>query len=331
MVYVPLSTDALNKARTEQSSEKGDPVKGGSMEGSSAKDSPQAATMADAPCPIPRLDCGMFRTTDIRSWKNPEHVTIGEVPFKMPSSFPPTVLLGISKIDVNILRLKAEVRTVADDRAIINMSTWANTKHYLSGCSWLTILPDDPDIQSGRYNTAQDHHWSTSQKKTSRRITFARSYATPPKVVVWLDAIDSGPGRNARVTAWADQVTVDGFVIHLDTWLDSNLWSAGATWLAHSANRTDVRSGSFEVSDVRPPSAPRLTNRGRVAWGAPAMARPPRVFAAINMLDFQDGRSIRLKLETSEITTTGMSWNLDSWADSIFHQAGAVYVAFIDG
>jgi len=280
--------------------------------------------------PILRFDCGEFRTKDVRSWRNPEHATPGEARFKVPSCYPRTVLLGINEIDVNILRLKAEVRNVADDRATINMLTWADTRHHGSGCSWLSLPPDDPDIQSGRYDTSQDHPWSKSQTKTSRRITFAHPYDAPPKVAVWLDAVDSGPGRYARVTAWAGDIASDGFTIHLDTWHDSNLWSAGATWLAHSARRTDVRSGAFEIKDVRPSSAPRHKNRGRVSWGAPEMARSPRVFTALRMLDFQDGKNIRLTMNTSNVTTTGMSWSLDSWHDTVFYAAGAIFVAFDD-
>ncbi|EKM59120.1 uncharacterized protein PHACADRAFT_191433 [Phanerochaete carnosa HHB-10118-sp] len=274
------------------------------------------------------FDCGEFRTKNVRSWRNPEHVTPGEARFKVPTCYPRTMLLGFNELDVNILRLKAEVRSIADDRAIVNMVAWANTKHHGSGCSWLTLPEDDPDIQSGRYNTTEDHHWSRSQTKTSRRITFTHPYAAPPKVVVWLDAVDSGPGRNVRVTAWADAVTPDGFTIHLDTWHDSNLWSAGATWLAHSAERTDVRSGAFEIEDVRPWSAPRHNNCGRVSWGAPEVASPPRVFTALRMLDFQDGRNIRLSMSTSEVTTTGMTWHMNSWEDTIFYRAGAVFVTF---
>ncbi|EKM59121.1 uncharacterized protein PHACADRAFT_249355 [Phanerochaete carnosa HHB-10118-sp] len=233
-------------------------------------------------------------------------------------------------MDVNILRLKAEVRSVADDRAFVNMVTWADTKHCGSGCSWLSPPSNDPDIQSGRYSTTQDHDHSKSQKKTWHRVTFEHPYAAPPKVVVWLDSINSGPGHNVRVTAWADGVTSDGFTIHLDTWHDSNLWSAGATWLAHSAWRTDVRSGTFGIEDVRPSSAHRPKNHGRVSWGAPEMARPPRVFTALRMLDFRDGKFIRLSMNTSEVTTTGMTWHMDSWEDTIFYQAGAVFVAFND-
>lgn len=279
---------------------------------------------------ILRFDCGEFRTKDVRSWRNPEHVTVGEARFKVPSCYIRTVLLGINELDVNILRLKAEVRSIADDRAFVNLVTWADTEHYGSGCSWLSLPSHDLDVQSGRYNTTQDHPHSKPQKQTSHRITFERPYGAPPNVVVWLDAVDSGPGRNVRVTAWADAVTPDGFTIHLDTWFDSNLWSAGATWLAHSTWRTDVRSGIFEIEDVRPSSAHRPKNHGRVSWGAPEMARPPRVFTALRMLEFQDGKCTRLSMSTSEVTTTGMTWHMDSWEDTIFYQAGAVYVAFDD-
>lgn len=292
-----------------------------------------SVSVSDTSCPvepIPELDCG-----EVRFSGNPQHVIVGEVRFKVPSCYPRTVLLGITKIDVNILRLKAEVRSVADDRAIVNMSTWSskwtNTEHYGSACSWLSIPPNDIDIQSGRYHTKESRtSASQPQTKTSSRITFARPYAAPPKVAVWLNLVNSEAERNVRVTTWADNITSDGFTIHLDTWDDSKLWVAGATWLAHSAYRTDVRSGQFHTDDVRPGHAAYQVNRGRVSWGVPSMARPPRVFTALRFLDFQQGRNVRLTMETSEVTTTGMTWNLNSWSDTIFYQAGAVFVVFDD-
>ncbi|EKM59118.1 uncharacterized protein PHACADRAFT_205296 [Phanerochaete carnosa HHB-10118-sp] len=276
------------------------------------------------------FDCGEFRTKDVRSPRNPEHVTVGEIYFKLPSCYTRDVLLGFNELDVNILRLKAEVRSVADDCAIVNMTTWADTKHYGSGCSWLSLPTDDPDIQWGSYDTIMDRCDAKSQQQMSRRIFFARPYAVPPKVVVWLNAVDSGAGRNVRVTVWADGITSDGFTIHLDTWGDSSLCSAGATWLAHSTGRTDVRSGAFDIEDVRPSSASHHKNRGRVSWGVPEMARPPRVFTALRMLEFQNGKNIRLITSTSRVTTTGMTWHMDSRDDTVFYQAGAVFVAFDD-
>ncbi|GJE90148.1 H-type lectin domain-containing protein [Phanerochaete sordida] len=274
------------------------------------------------------FDNGEFRTMDVRSWEDPRPVTVGEARFKTPSCYTRAVLLGLSELDLDILRIRAEVRTIADDRAILNLTTWADTVHYLSGCSWLSLPLNDPDIQWGRYSTTEDRPPSPLQQKTSRRITFGRPYAAPPRVAVWLDSADSGPEKNVRVAAFADDVTREGFTVHLDAWGDSHLYSAGATWLAHSDGRQDMRSGAFEIEDVRPASAPCHQNRGRVSWGPPAMARPPRVFAALRMLDFGHGRHTRIRMKTEEITETGMTWSFESWADTVFYQAGAVFIAF---
>ncbi|GJE84073.1 H-type lectin domain-containing protein [Phanerochaete sordida] len=274
------------------------------------------------------FDHGGFRAKDVRSNDDRGHVVIGEARFKTPSCYTRAVLLGLTELDLNILRIKAEVRSVADDRAMVNLTTWADTTHYGSGCSWLSLPLDDDDIQWGRYHTTEPHPTSPPEQKTSRRITFERPYAAPPRVAVWLDAVDSGgAGRVARVKVYADTVSCEGFALHLDAWHDSQLRSAGATWLAHSAGRTDVRSGAFEIKDIRPASAPRHRNRGRVSWGPPAMACPPRVFTALCMLDFNTSKNIRLVMSTDEVTTTGMCWTLQSWDDTVLYQAGAVFIA----
>ncbi|EKM50882.1 uncharacterized protein PHACADRAFT_262761 [Phanerochaete carnosa HHB-10118-sp] len=278
--------------------------------------------------PIPWLDCGKFSTNDVRLWSEPEPLTVGEVRFKVPSCYPRAVLLGLSNICMNNVRIRAEVRSIADDRAIVNMVAWGDTTHWETACSWLSIPLDDPDIQYGTYSNKEDRSDAQSQQLTSRQIAFARPYASPPKVVAWLNAVDCGAGRNAQVSVYADAVASDGFTIH--TWSDSLPFSAGASWIAYSAGRTDVRSGTFEIKDVRPPDMPRHKNRGRVSWGAPRMAKPPRVFTALRMFHFDGGKIVRLASSQSEITTTGMTWNMDSWDETIFYQAGQVFVAFDD-
>ncbi|GJE84074.1 H-type lectin domain-containing protein [Phanerochaete sordida] len=278
---------------------------------------------------IPPMDCGEFRTKWVRSW-HPEIVTIGELRFKSPSCYPRAVLLGLNELDIDLLRLRTELCSVADDRAFVNMTVWPEVQHFGSGCSWLSIPPSDRDFQFGSYNTGEDRPSDTSQQSTSRRITFERRYIVQPKVTVWLTAVNCGPDKNPRVRVWADDITREGFTIHVDTWGDTDLWSAGASWLAHSGVRTDVRSGTFQIQDVRLSGTPDSKTRGRVSWGAPRMEKPPRVFAALNMLEFEAGKYCRLSLYTSDVTTTGMSWNLDTWLDTVCYQAGGTFFAFDD-
>jgi hypothetical protein len=49
---------------------------------------------------------------------------------------------------------------------------------------------------------------------------------------------------------------------------------------------------------------------------------------AINSLDYACGRNLRLRLSTSSVTNTGLTWHLQSWWDSIMYSAGASFFAW---
>lgn len=276
------------------------------------------------------FDCGRFVTDELRSSEAPEAITNGTVTvrFRVPCAFTRTVLVGLSYIDVHDLRLAAHVPEIAEDRARIDMVTWSSTLHYASGASWLSLPMHDPDIQFGQFRTDDDHHWSRPKQETIRRITFARTYSAPPKVAVWLCGAHCVTDTHVKV--WASDITSAGFTLHLDTRGSSKLYYAGAVWLAHSAGRTDVRSGMFGTQDASTRHDGKQKKGGVVSWKSPQMARPPRVFVAFNMLDIARGRNVRIRTTTDQITETGMMWNIESWGDTIIHHAGATYVAFHD-
>lgn len=107
------------------------------------------------------------------------------------------------------------------------------------------------------------------------------------------------------------------------------IWSGGAPWLAYSANRTNIRSGTFGTSDIRAWNQPCLgDNSAHVAFGEGSFSKTPHVFAALKLLDIERGRNIRVKLRTSNVSTSGMPWHLGSWGDTIQYSVGASYIAF---
>ncbi|PSS28493.1 hypothetical protein PHLCEN_2v2974 [Hermanssonia centrifuga] len=277
------------------------------------------------------LETGSFNTMSIRSCDRPAHENVGTVSFALQRPSPPTLLLGLNWFDIGPgvkLRLLCKVPDVGKTSARVNLQSWGDTTHYSSGCSWLTAPGGDSDFQSGQFSTADDHDSSKPQALTSRKITFAKSYSAPPKVVVWLDSIDVDHECNPRVIVFADNIKADGFTIHVDTWGGSRLYLGGATWAAYSASRTDIRSGSYNITDVRSSDKPQLLNAGQVAFGGATFSKPPNVFMALNSIDVGPGTNARIRLSASDITTSGMTWHLDAWSDTILYSAGASYIAF---
>jgi hypothetical protein len=282
--------------------------------------------------PVPRTTAstGTANTLAVRSWEQPAQSNEMIIPFDVPSTSPPSILVGLNWLDVGNnanLRVKTDVEDVANDQMRLNIRSWADTVQYSAGCAWLRVPSDDPDLQFGHFRTDEGKEGSTEPLlKASRKITFETRYDIPPAVVVWLNALDVGNETNCRVSVYATDVRRDGFALHVDTWADTKLYMAGATWMAYTSSRSDIASGTFNTNDIRSSDRPQPENSASVTFDA-SFEAPPRVFMALNNLDIDRSANARVRLSTEDVGPTGMSWHIDSWSDTKLYGAGASYIA----
>lgn len=143
----------------------------------------------------------------------------------------------------------------------------------------------------------------------------------------WLNELDVANKRNARVRAYVADVDTKGFTVHIDTWADTTLYSAGVTWIAYPAGKAGIVSGTFGTGDVRPWYQPRANTSATIAFPSGGFTAPPRVLVALTALDVDRRANLRIVSSANNITTSGMTWHLDSWADTILYSAGAAYIA----
>lgn len=273
---------------------------------------------------------GTFHTKELRSWKQVRAKTSKVVSFTHAYSTIPSLLLGLTAVDVGNganVRVKSYTSKIQLDRFEVNLDSWEETTLYGAGCAWLEIEADDKDFQFGSYHTIEDHPWTRPQIHNTRKITFKRAFATAPHVVVWLSCIDLSSGKNWRIKTFATDVSAKGFTIHIDTWADSVLYTAVASWLAYPVDRAGVTSGSFTTLDIRSWAQPQLYNSGHEAFKSGVFEKPPKMFLALNSLDMGRGRNMRLSVKADNVSATGMTWHLDSWEDSVLYSAGASYIA----
>lgn len=228
---------------------------------------------------------------------------------------------------MHIPRVRCNLLSLTAHNAEIDIESWEDTKLYSAGCSWLSIPQENLDLQCGRFDTLEDRSITKPQKLTTRRITFERPYYALPKVVVWLEAL-STPKHNCRIRVKAEHVDISGFTLHVEAWADTDILCATAAWFAHSADREDVCSGTFNTLDVRSWTQPRLQTSSYTPFGGRRFSKKPRVFSALNTLDVDKGRNLRIRLHTSDLTMNGMTWHLDGWSDTTVYSAGASYIAF---
>jgi len=237
--------------------------------------------------------------------------------------------IGLNMLNVgntSFVRIHSHASNVKNDRFNINVNTWADTKLYEGGCTWLEIGENNTDFQFGTFNTLEDYSWDDPQTHHTRLITFPRPYSAPPRMVVWLTVLEMRNTSDWRVKTYETNVTKTGFTIHIESLGDSVLNFGTATWVAYPADRPGISSGRCSTLDTRPPDHPQLYNCGYVNFGN-IFAAPPRVLLAINSLEISSKNCLRLKTNASNISATGMIWHIDSWDDTILYSAGASYIA----
>lgn len=290
------------------------------------------AMCAYTPCHLGsgNLDTGEFHTMEVRPWDSPQLLNSKPVVFSPPFSSPPSIALGLTMLDTKNdanVRVAATADNVISTGFKVSLNAWADTTLYSAGCIWLKVANDDPDYLTGVFNTQEDHPWNAPQANTTRRINFSRPYAAPPHVVVWLHALDMDRGANVRVRAHVSGVDAAGFTLHIDSWADSILYSAGATWIAFPTGKPGVVSGVYNTQDVRPWNQPTLSTSGTVSFPAGAFQSAPRVLSGLSSLDVTKDANLRIKASVAEIAASGFRWNLDAWADTVLFSAGANYIA----
>lgn len=273
----------------------------------------------------PARNNGSFHARQVK-----HHTVVAEVAKWQVFSFNDTtrahcVALGISSIHVDTgsnLRVRACAEVDEGQRIFsITLQSWFTTNLKEAGCCCMEIATNSPDYQHGTFNTMDDHPWTEPQPKTSRRITFKRAYAAPPKVVVWFNSMDISSDGGWRVHTYATEVTETGFTINIDTWDDSKISSCGATWIAHPADMPEVSSG-----ELPPRGHSSHENSGYVTFDSMGFQVPPRVLIGINKLDFDHAQKLRISAGAPEIMKERMRWHISTW-DNI-GSAAASYIAF---
>ncbi|KAL8342348.1 hypothetical protein RB601_005013 [Gaeumannomyces tritici] len=228
-------------------------------------------------------------TMEVRAWDEPAKTASKRQIFSQELDTPPKLAVGLNWLDVanaTNIRVHAYAGKLSKASADVHIDTWHDTTLYSAGCTWFTASQSrDPDFQVGEFSTQDDHTWDKPQPNTSRRINFERPYHAPPKVVVWLNQLDMAHDKNWRVKATATGVDAKGFTLHLDTWSNTTLYAAKAAWIAWPTR----------------PAWP------AASFPAGAFRDTPKVLIALNSLDIDCGKNLRLKLSANSVSKDGMT------------------------
>ncbi|KAI5927880.1 hypothetical protein F4810DRAFT_161261 [Camillea tinctor] len=93
-------------------------------------------------------------------------------------------------------------------------------------------VQDGIRFETGMWNTADVRPWERHQEKTSGRINFPKEFKYPPRVMVSMTSADVSKEHNFRVAVYPTNIDQWGFTVNADSWSDTQLWSAGVSWMA---------------------------------------------------------------------------------------------------
>ncbi|KAL8651003.1 MAG: hypothetical protein Q9210_003496 [Variospora velana] len=247
--------------------------------------------------PPDSLDAGQFNTLELRPWNKP---TLSNKQTKLFSKQYPTaprVPLGLTSIDIgheHNIRITAAATDITRDKFTCCLDAWADTVLYSASLTYLEAGPGFEYLRTGTF--------STTETWTKIRTGASRSYAT--------------------------DIDTKGFTVHIDSWDITIMYQAGMNCLAYPANQTNVASGAFSTDDIQPAHKHQLENTATVKFDA-SFAKTPKIAMALSGFDFGCKKNLRLRLSTSAVTPTGVTWHLQAWEDSIMYRASASYFAWI--
>lgn len=158
---------------------------------------------------------------------------------KFPHSFEEDaqVTCWLNRIDMKggetNYRVRAYATNVTRDGFTAHIDTWGDSIMNGAAMCWIAFPKNKPYVQSGSFGTGDVRSWSNPKPKNSARVGFEDGvFKKAPTVLVALNALDMAGNSDLRISVDADDVTEEGFRWHLDTWDDSTLYSAGASWIA---------------------------------------------------------------------------------------------------
>ncbi|EUC66905.1 H-type lectin domain protein, partial [Rhizoctonia solani AG-3 Rhs1AP] len=252
------------------------------------------------------------------------------------TNFPATdIPIGINMLNIYNNcnpRIRAYIDNVSQadnnyDRFIgqINLDAWGDTQLYAAGCTWLDASKHSLDFQFGRFSGGEIKGTRAIVNK-SIHLQFTRPYQVPPKVIIWLTALESDCNHNTRFNATAENITVNGFTLQVGTWWDTTIYKATTvSWIAVPSDNPIMTAGQLATAQIKALSGVQK----QVAFDQ-SFKRILRVMVAFNKLDIGNSADMRLVAYPKDITAQGMTLVINTWADTTIHCCGVGWIAIDD-
>lgn len=231
------------------------------------------------------------------------------------------------------IRVRSWPQNITRENFICNAQTWLDTALYNASVDWAAI--EERNWQCGIFRTDDIRDPYTNPEEADsifdHHIVFPTPFASPPMVLVCFNGFDMTGNWNLRT--YATNIDHTGFNLSIvkcdDGDPSTKLWSASITWLAIPGEdvlkRRNAWIGQFSTAgrrDIRESG----TCHGHVDFGF-KFERPPKIFLGLNNFHLRNTANLRLFSETSNVTESGMDWNIWKWDDTILEGASVMFLA----
>ncbi|KAL7895270.1 hypothetical protein HDV63DRAFT_399158 [Trichoderma sp. SZMC 28014] len=87
-------------------------------------------------------------------------------------------------------------------------------------------------VESGIWTTQDVRPWQRPEQSTKANILFSKPFKSTPKLITSITSADVSHDANFRVKVYATSINERGFIIHADSWAETQLYSCEVSWMA---------------------------------------------------------------------------------------------------
>ncbi|KAF7504909.1 hypothetical protein GJ744_001630 [Endocarpon pusillum] len=175
------------------------------------------------------LEHGTLHTYEEKVWSK-------YVKFSEYYDAPPTVVVSFYHLDLkptgNAWRVRAYANDITTTGFTVGAESWASSEAYAVGVSWIAVPANSTTFRAGSYSTSALHDWRNPSQLHSKALAFSSPLQHNPSVFTGLNYIDMANDRNLRIKLTQDSISGAGFTWHIDSWFDSKIMVASASYLA---------------------------------------------------------------------------------------------------
>ncbi|KAK4552473.1 hypothetical protein LTR86_010316 [Recurvomyces mirabilis] len=159
------------------------------------------------------------------------------ITFPQPFTEPPSVICWLNRLDLpsgrdHDYKLRAFPDTITPAGFTAHLNTWDNGSMSGAAMCWIAFPASKRHVDSGRFSTNDVRKRTQPRERTMGRVRFGKKFEVVPTVLAALNAVDVAGNADLRVRVRVEEVSKEGFRWYLQTWGDSTVYSAGASWIA---------------------------------------------------------------------------------------------------